>query len=64
MATTTLKHKDGSTSTTTQAPDALGHDLQLSIGSVAAGYNVYVKESQASNGDKTYRFNRFEPPAK
>lgn len=64
---THLKQKDGSTvSNVSYTPEAVGHDLMIRIGAAGAGKggDIYLKESVAANGDVTYRWHRFEPPAK
>lgn len=62
----TLKERDGATATTTLVAETLGHDIQLRVGPSGAGKggDIYIKESVAANGDITYRWHRFEPPAK
>jgi hypothetical protein len=59
------KLKDGATFTTLATPEGL-NDLELRIGPTGAnkGGDIFVKESVAGNGDVTYRWQRFEPPAK
>lgn len=65
---TILRHRDGTTTTTALTPEAVGHDLIIRSGGTGiagkAGGDIYCKESVAANGDVTYRWNRFEPPAK
>lgn len=62
----TLRERDGSTATTTLQAEPNGHDLYVRVGASGAGKggDIYVKESVAANGDITYRWHRFEPPAK
>lgn len=61
MATITLKHKDGSTSTTALVPET-GNPIQIRVPTDAkGGGNIYVRSSVAANGDSTYVFNRMEP---
>lgn len=61
-----IKEADGTTRTTTQGPDPRGVTLTVPINASdrTKGANIYVRESVASNGDITWRFLRFEPPAK